>query len=74
MTSHIRTVQGQAWDQIAKSVYGSELLLDRLVSGNPEEADVLLFSGDTPLSVPVISGQDIHRTTTALPPWERPES
>ena len=74
MTSHIRTAQGHAWDQIAKSAYGSELLLDRLVSGNLEEADILLFSGDTPLSVPVVSEEEIHRTTAALPPWERLEN
>lgn len=70
-TAHIRTAQGHAWDQIAKSAYGSEKLLDRLVSGNPEEADVLLFSGDTPVSLPVVPAAEARRASVQPAPWER---
>lgn len=71
MRNNIRTAQGLAWDQIAKTAYGTEKLLDRLVSGNPEEADALLFSGNTSLSVPDVPTADARRASVQPAPWER---
>lgn len=71
MTSRIRTAQGQAWDQIAKNAYGTEKLMDRLLTGNAEEADVLLFSGNTPLGVPEVSAAEARRAKVQPAPWER---
>lgn len=67
----VRTIQGQAWDQIAKASYGSELLMDRLTAGNADEADVLLFSGNTALDVPEVSTADARRASVQPAPWER---
>ena len=72
MPSHIRTTQGHAWDQIAKTAYGSELRMDAVLSGNLKDADVLLFSGDTPLTLPEAPAE--APATENLPPWERLEN
>ncbi len=66
-----RTIQGQAWDQIAREAWGSELLMDRLTAGNVDEADVLLFSGNTALDVPEVSTADARRASVQPAPWER---
>ena len=67
----IRTLQGQAWDQLAKASYGSELLMDRLTTANADEADALLFSGNTALDVPEVSAADARRASVQPAPWER---
>ena len=67
----IRTIQGHAWDQIAREAWGSELLMDRLTAGNADEADVLLFSGNTALDVPEVSAADARRASVQPAPWER---
>lgn len=71
MHSKIRTTQGQAWDQIAKASYGSEKLMDRLAADNADEADVLLFSGNTALRVPEVSAADARRSSVRPAPWEQ---
>lgn len=71
MTARIRTTQGQAWDQIAKAAYGSEKLMDRLAADNTDEADVLLFSGNTALDVPEVSAAKARRASVRPAPWER---
>ena len=71
MTDRIRTIQGQAWDQIAREAWGSELLMDRLTAGNVDEDDVLLFSGNTMLDVPEVSAADARRASVQPAPWER---
>ena len=62
------TIQGQAWDQLAKDVYGKETRLDRLLPENVDEMDTLLFGGD------VRGGTADARhgaTPSVLPPGER---
>lgn len=71
MRNNTRTIQGQAWDQVAKTSYGSELLMDRLTIANADEADVLLFSGNTALDVPEVSTADARRASVQPAPWER---
>ena len=64
----VHTVQGQAWDQIARDNYGSEARMDTLLSGNVDEADVLLFSGETSVRLP---GEAKPASVRSTPPWER---
>ncbi len=71
MTDRIRTIQGQAWDQIAREAWGSELLMSRLTADNVDDADVLLFSGNTMLDVPEVSAADARRASVQPAPWER---
>lgn len=68
MHSKINSIQGQAWDQISRTAYGTELRVHEVVAANADEADVLLLSGGQAVLVPelpAVSG------TTTLPPWER---
>lgn len=66
----VRTTQGKAWDQLALESVGTEKRMPGIVKGNPEEADVLLFSGDVSVAVP--TGAPSVPATETLPPWERP--
>ena len=45
--------------------------MDRLTAGNVDEADVLLFSGNTALDVPEVSTADARRASVQPAPWER---
>ncbi len=47
-----RTIQGEAWDILAKSKYGSEYEMHTLLAENPACLDTLLFSGNIPVNVP----------------------
>lgn len=62
-----RTIQGQAWDQVAIERYGSEKQMAVLLSANVEELDALQFSGDMDLNIPDVAPQPVR----SLPPWER---
>ena len=63
----IRTGQGQAWDQIAKSRYASEKSMGVLLPANADEMDCLIFSGEIELKLPQIKVEPVR----SLPPWER---
>ena len=62
------TIQGQAWDQLAKDVYGKETRLDRLLPENVDEMDTLLFGGDVRVAAP--EAPSVAKVSS-LPPWER---
>lgn len=47
-----RTKQGQAWDQIAKEVYGKEVYADYLMKSNPQYLDILVFPAGVELKTP----------------------
>lgn len=64
-----RTVQGQAWDQLSKAEYGVEKLLCSVLEANPDEADAVLFSRDTPVVIP--EAEAPGRNGDLPPPWER---
>lgn len=68
MSSKIRTVQGQMWDQIALDRLTNEHDMRDIVDVNTSHADVLILSGELNLSIPETPKQDPVRT---LPPWER---
>lgn len=61
-----KTIQGEAWDSIAKSKYGSEYEMHTLLAENPAMLDVLLFSGNKEITLP-----DKPKTTIKIPAvWE----
>lgn len=62
------TVQGDMWDSIAKTHYGSEKFLDVLINANPQYRDVYIFSTGAVLEIPVI---DTRITADNLPPWKK---
>lgn len=47
-----KTVQGEAWDTIAKKKYGSEYEMHVLLAENPAFLDTLFFSGNKEIRVP----------------------
>ena len=68
MPNRVTTTQGTAWDQIAKDRCGSELQMGTVLSENITEADTLLFSGETTVTVP----ENVEAVRVrSLPPWER---
>lgn len=65
MSGIYKTVNGDTWDTIAKTVYGDELKADYLMQNNPRLIDIFIFGIGTEVSVP-----DLPETTKAqLPPW-----
>ncbi|WP_418719653.1 hypothetical protein [Bilophila wadsworthia] len=67
----VRSVQGQAWDQISKAEYGAEKLLNAVLEANAEEADAVLFSGDMPVTISSVDVDTQRKALDLLPPWER---
>ena len=68
MPSEKTTRQGQAWDQLAKDLYGAEVKFGVLLPENTGEMDVLLFGGDVRVTAPDVSSAG---TVSSLPPWEK---
>lgn len=60
------TIQGQAWDQIARDVYGNEKYADVLMNANPRHLDTFVFSAGVELSTPVIQAN-----TADTPLWRK---
>ncbi len=60
------TSQGEMWDQLAKDLLGSELLMGQLIAANPTHADTVIFSAGVMLTVPDVSPQP---TLFPKPPW-----
>lgn len=61
-----KTIQGEAWDLIAKNKYGSEYEMHTLLAENPAMLDVLLFSGNKEINMP-----EKPKTTIKIPAvWE----
>lgn len=58
------TKQGQAWDQIAKEVYGKEIYADFLMEKNPRHLNILVFPAGIELNVPPLPEE-----RKDLPPW-----
>lgn len=59
-----RTKQGQAWDQIAKEVYGKETHADFLMQSNPKYLDVFTFPPGIILETPALPDKKKD-----MPPW-----
>ncbi len=64
------TQQGDAWDSISKSLYGSERYMDKLIRANIEHRKTVLFSYGVKLNVPDVSTSSAA-DQPSLPPWKR---
>ena len=60
------TTEGQAWDQIAKEVFGKEHLLSILMEANPEYLNYSLLPGGLKLRIPELPPQ---KKEVEAPPW-----
>ena len=58
------TKQGQAWDQIAKDVYGKEIYADFLMQSNPTHLNIFVFPAGVELKTP-----PLLEARKDLPPW-----
>lgn len=58
------TRQGQAWDEIAREVYGKEIHADYLMQNNPQYLNILLFPAGVELKTP-----ELPEDRKDLPPW-----
>lgn len=60
------TNQGEAWDQIAKRLWGSETMVHHLLAANPDQRHVVIFSADIALTVPDVAPP----VQEEPPPWQ----
>lgn len=61
------TSQGQAWDQIAFDLWGSEAMTHHLLAANPEHRGTIIFSANVKLIIPDVSVPPIEEP----PPWQQ---
>jgi len=69
MPRTITSIQGQAWDEIARQTYGTESQMDRLLAANPELATLDTLPGGKEITVPDLPETD--RSTGPAAPWSR---
>lgn len=62
------TKDGDAWDAISKTQYGSELFAHEVMTANPQYRDYVLLPGNLTLVVPDVNTQVFPVVT---PPWKR---
>lgn len=60
------TSQGDMWDQLAKNLLGSELLMGKLIAANPAHSSTVIFSAGVVLTVPEVVQQP---SMFPQPPW-----
>lgn len=65
-----RTVSLDTWDVIAKKLYGTEVLMDRLIRANLEHRKTVFFSAGVVLKVPDVDTGSAELAEN-LPPWKR---
>lgn len=61
-----RTIQGDTWDKIAKSVYGEEVYAGQLMAANRKLLDFFVFPSGVVVETP-----EINKESTDFPPWRR---
>ena len=61
------TKQGDMWDSIAFTLYGSTAYTGKLMSANKAYVDTYIFPSGIVLNVPDMTDDDIEQTD--LPPW-----
>lgn len=64
------TVSLDTWDVIAKKLYGTEVLMDRLIRANLEHRKTVFFSEGVVLKVPKVDTGSAELAEN-LPPWKR---
>ncbi len=62
-----KTTSGEAWDAIAKKLYGSELYADFLMKNNTDKLDIFIFPSDVILNAPELTSG--LKTSGTLPDW-----
>ena len=63
------TKQGDMWDQIALSQYGSISFMDKLMMANTQHIGTYIFPAGVVLNTPEFDDEEI--ANVALPPWKR---
>lgn len=64
------TLSLDTWDVIAKKLYGTEVLMDRLIRANLEHRKTVFFSAGVVLKVPDVDTRSAELAEN-LPPWKR---
>lgn len=64
------TVSLDTWDVIAKKLYGTEVLMDRLIRANLEHRKTVFFSAGVVLKVPDVDTGSAELAEN-MPPWKR---
>lgn len=62
------TKDGDAWDEVSKELYGSELFMHEVMKANPQYRDYVLLPGNLTLTIPDV---DTQVFPTVTPPWKR---
>lgn len=61
------TKQGDMWDGISKTVYGTEAGMTKLLQANESERHTVIFPAGVVLTIPDYEQPKVDR----LPPWRR---
>lgn len=61
------TKQGDMWDAIAKTEYGSEAGMTALLEANPAHRHTVIFSANVTLAIPEYEAPKVNK----LAPWRR---
>ena len=67
MPKTYKTIQGDMWDSIAYSLYGTEKAMNVLLEANQQYKSIVVFPAGVVLSVP----DYIEPLKSSLPPWRR---
>lgn len=67
MAEYYRTIQGDTWDMIAKTVYNDEKRMDVLMEHNRDLLDYLIFPAGITLKIP----DKLPESLADLPSWRR---
>lgn len=62
------TIQGDTWDIISLSQYGTEYMAHELMAANPQYLDVVMFESGVVLELPDID-TDFGYTESLIAPW-----
>lgn len=65
MVSIYRTISGDTWDIIAYKALGDGMLMDRMITANPEHCETFIFPTGVELQVPELK----ETISTTNPPW-----
>lgn len=62
------TKQGDMWDTIALSQYGSVSIVDKLMMSNTQHIGTYIFPAGVVLDIPELDDETVN---TSLPPWKQ---
>lgn len=60
------TVQGDTWDGISFSLFGTEEYMSVLMEANPKHSNTVVFGANVVLNIPEIT----QPAAATLPPWK----